>query len=533
MLATLEFLAASGLKPTVSALHCGHGYLTDVGQRLRALVRQRRRHRDDQRHPDPRPPGPGLDHRHHDPPAADAAGHDEAAPDHLADDLPGRRQHARRCPTTTTTSTSASARCSAPTPKLGSQLSAVLKPSQWTKLIDRLGKIDNPTVPTSAVEVRARRPRRRARPPQRRDRVGLSAALPLRPVGVPLGARPAPTGATSSAATRASRRTSWCSPVRPPRRRARWRAGGAGARRRARSRRAPPAAVAHHARDADRRRGRSPRPATRSAGCDGADGEHEAASAIAALNRVLHAPPDRRPPTRRCARSPASRRSSSRVGYRRRRAGRRRPRGHGALELPRPARAGRAAAPRCARRSGSRRCSAAATPRWPARSSPCAPAPTSTPDADREAALQLEAALAAALAELAPLGAARRPRRARSPSCAALASPPPTRPRPPRSRAGSTTPRRPTSSASLGPRSRPRCGRAASSASTERTRRASTARDDSHQRVERRDERLRARRRRRRRASPRPGRRTASGPASRSRPRRPRRGVTPAAAATG
>ena len=27
-----------------------------------------------------------------------------------------------------------------------SQLDAVLKPSQWIKLIDRLGKIDNPTV---------------------------------------------------------------------------------------------------------------------------------------------------------------------------------------------------------------------------------------------------------------------------------------------------------------------------------------------------------------------------------------------------
>ena len=66
----------------------------DVGQRQRALVRHRRRHRGDQRDPDPRPPGPGLDHRHHDPPPADAAGLDEAAPDHLADDLPGHRQHA-------------------------------------------------------------------------------------------------------------------------------------------------------------------------------------------------------------------------------------------------------------------------------------------------------------------------------------------------------------------------------------------------------------------------------------------------------
>ena len=31
MLATLEFLSASGLKPTVTALHCGHSYLTTSG----------------------------------------------------------------------------------------------------------------------------------------------------------------------------------------------------------------------------------------------------------------------------------------------------------------------------------------------------------------------------------------------------------------------------------------------------------------------------------------------------------------------
>jgi hypothetical protein len=30
--------------------------------------------------------------------------------------------------------------------KLGRQLSAILKPSQWTRLIERLGKIDNPKV---------------------------------------------------------------------------------------------------------------------------------------------------------------------------------------------------------------------------------------------------------------------------------------------------------------------------------------------------------------------------------------------------
>ena len=45
VLATLEFLVASGFNPTITSLHCGHSYLTDVGQRLRAHDRHRRRHR--------------------------------------------------------------------------------------------------------------------------------------------------------------------------------------------------------------------------------------------------------------------------------------------------------------------------------------------------------------------------------------------------------------------------------------------------------------------------------------------------------
>ena len=36
VLATVEFLSASGLKPTITSLTCGHGYLTRVGQRVRA-----------------------------------------------------------------------------------------------------------------------------------------------------------------------------------------------------------------------------------------------------------------------------------------------------------------------------------------------------------------------------------------------------------------------------------------------------------------------------------------------------------------
>ncbi len=42
-----------------------------------------------------RPPGPRLHHRHRRAQAADAAGHDEAAPDHHADAVPRHRQHAR------------------------------------------------------------------------------------------------------------------------------------------------------------------------------------------------------------------------------------------------------------------------------------------------------------------------------------------------------------------------------------------------------------------------------------------------------
>jgi hypothetical protein len=35
-----------------------------------------------------------------------------------------------------------------PNSKLGRRLNSVLKPSQWIKLIDRIGSIDNPTVLT-------------------------------------------------------------------------------------------------------------------------------------------------------------------------------------------------------------------------------------------------------------------------------------------------------------------------------------------------------------------------------------------------
>ena len=71
--------------------------LADDGlrQRVRALHGQRGRHRRRQRHPDHGPPGPGLDHGADGPAPADAAGHDEAAPDHLADEVRQHGQHVR------------------------------------------------------------------------------------------------------------------------------------------------------------------------------------------------------------------------------------------------------------------------------------------------------------------------------------------------------------------------------------------------------------------------------------------------------
>jgi len=42
----------------------------------------------------------------------------------------------------------------------GHQLNSALKPSQWVKLIDRLGKIDNPTVPLKPSKYALKVPKR-------------------------------------------------------------------------------------------------------------------------------------------------------------------------------------------------------------------------------------------------------------------------------------------------------------------------------------------------------------------------------------
>ena len=146
VLATLEFLVASGFNPTVTSLNCGHSYLTASGNVSEHSHRHRRRHRRGQRHPDPRQPGQGLDHRPRHPAPAHPAGHDEAAPDHLADEVRRTPTTRSRWPTTTITSTSASSPQYGTNSKLPSSSTPCSSPSQWDRLIERLGEIDNPKV---------------------------------------------------------------------------------------------------------------------------------------------------------------------------------------------------------------------------------------------------------------------------------------------------------------------------------------------------------------------------------------------------
>jgi hypothetical protein len=145
VLATLEFLAASGLKPTVTSLHCGHGYYTAGGNvsehsagsavdiakingipilghqgegsitdiTIRRLLTLQ-----------------GTAKPHQIISLMTYAGTDNtlALGDHADHIHVGfHPQYQEGAPGS-------------------SQLDAVLKPSQWIKLIDRLGKIDNPTV---------------------------------------------------------------------------------------------------------------------------------------------------------------------------------------------------------------------------------------------------------------------------------------------------------------------------------------------------------------------------------------------------
>jgi transglycosylase-like protein with SLT domain/peptidase M23-like protein len=161
VLATLEFLAASGLKPTVSALKCGHSYLTTSGN--------------------------VSEHSTGD--AVDIAaingipilGHQ--GPGSITDitirrllTLQGAMKPHQIISLMTFQGTDNT--LSLPdhynhihvgfhplfgsNQELGHQLNSILAPSQWTKLISRIGKIDNPTVPISpsryAIKVPLRAP---------------------------------------------------------------------------------------------------------------------------------------------------------------------------------------------------------------------------------------------------------------------------------------------------------------------------------------------------------------------------------------
>jgi hypothetical protein len=145
VLATLEFLAASGLKPTVSSLRCGHGYYTKGGN---------------------------VSHHSYGS-AVDIAkingipvmGHQGAG---SVTDMAVRRlltlQGTMRPAQIITLMTFQGADNTfamsdhadhihvgwrplyGPNPKLGRRLHAILEPGQWVKLIDRLSAIRNPTV---------------------------------------------------------------------------------------------------------------------------------------------------------------------------------------------------------------------------------------------------------------------------------------------------------------------------------------------------------------------------------------------------
>jgi hypothetical protein len=148
VLATLEFLSASGLKPTVSALECGHSLMTTSGNvsehssgsavdiaaingipilghqgegsitdmTIRRLLTLQ---------------GTMKPHQIISLMTFDGADNTLALPDH------NDHIHVGFRPLYGSDS------------KLGRQLNSALKPKQWIKLIDRLGKIDNPTVSSS------------------------------------------------------------------------------------------------------------------------------------------------------------------------------------------------------------------------------------------------------------------------------------------------------------------------------------------------------------------------------------------------
>ena len=146
MLATLEFLASSGLKPTVGTLRCGHSYLTTSGNVSEHSS------------------GNAVDIVAIN--GTPIVGHQGEG---SITDITVRRlltlqgtmkphqiitlmQYAGTdntfaMATTTTTSTSGSIRSTARTTQTGKVTAAVLQPGQWSRLIGRLSAIENPAVP--------------------------------------------------------------------------------------------------------------------------------------------------------------------------------------------------------------------------------------------------------------------------------------------------------------------------------------------------------------------------------------------------
>ena len=145
VLATMLYLAASGLKPDDLLPRVRPRRAHHIRQRVRAQHGHRDGHRGDQRHHHhPRHTGPWLDRGTGGPAAADPAGGDEAPPDHLADDVRRRDNtfamgdhddhiHVGWQPET------ANGRAAVTN-------QSVLKPSQWAELTDRIADIDNPDV---------------------------------------------------------------------------------------------------------------------------------------------------------------------------------------------------------------------------------------------------------------------------------------------------------------------------------------------------------------------------------------------------
>ena len=103
------------------------------------------------------------------------------------------------------------------------QVDAILKPEQWIKLIDRLSEIDNPVVPTQAVEVRDQGTSRgdRRRPPRRVSGADASSASRSSSSRGRSGRRTAATSCARPAGDEADARARAAHARRPERRRLR------------------------------------------------------------------------------------------------------------------------------------------------------------------------------------------------------------------------------------------------------------------------------------------------------------------------